>query len=188
MQLPEWSKIEEKFWGIGSRLSGGTDPSGRGIQRGRQAVLAEIPVAGEYLRAQFKRRVQSQPARLAAEPSVQIGLASLTKELGDTVLDPTTSRARCYPSVQCVRTPLGLQSRPAVRQRPWSRFSRGTDSPRRRIQRGRQNRSCRGFCRRRLSSRTAQSGGSFPTSQACRGIFCANQFGFTCEEFQRQSA
>ena len=64
--------------------------------------------------------------------------------------------------------PLGLQSHSAVRQRTGSPSSRGPDPPRRGIQRGRQTVPTEFFCCRRLSSRTEQTDGSFPTGQACR--------------------
>ena len=69
-----------------------------------------------YLRAQVEQRVQSQQARLAAESSVQIRLASPTRNLGDGALDPTDSRARCYLSVQYVRTvqPVGGSASPRL--------------------------------------------------------------------------
>ena len=68
----------------------------------------------------------------------------------------------------------------SVLQRHWSLE---TKNPARKT-----NRSYQGFCCRQLSSRTAHTEGSFPTGQACKGIFCADQIGFACEEFQRQNA
>ena len=79
--------------------------------------------------------------------------------------------------------PLGLQSLSAVRQRTRSRSSRGLDPPRRGTQRGRQtvltDIFATGDCLRAQPIRRA-------TGQACKGIFCADQIGFACEEFQRQ--
>ena len=83
---------------------------------------------------------------------------------------------------------IGSQSHSAARQRTGSRLSHGTDPQRRGIQRGRTDPSYRDSCYRRSSSPTARTKGSFTTGQACRGISCADQIGFACDEFQRQIA
>ena len=88
----------------GSRVSRDTDPPRRGIQRGRQTVPTEIPVTGDYLSAQAVRRGLSQSAKPARESPVPIRLASLAWNCGDRVHDPPGSRARCFSSVQGVRT------------------------------------------------------------------------------------
>ena len=56
----------------GSRISRGTHPLRRGIQRGRQTVPTEVLVAGDHLRTQPIRRSHSQPAKPAGESAVQI--------------------------------------------------------------------------------------------------------------------
>ena len=71
----------------------------------------------------------------------------------------------------------------AIRQRTGSRFSRSTDPLARKT-----DRSYRGSCCRRSSSRTAHTEGSFTTGQVCKGISCADQMGFAYEEFRRQNA
>ena len=68
----------------GSRFFRGTDPPRRGIQRGRQTVLAEILAAGDCLGAQPVRRGLSQLAKPAGESSVQIRLASLARGISET--------------------------------------------------------------------------------------------------------
>ena len=71
---------------------------------GRQTVLAEILVAGNYPHAQPVRRGLSQLARPTGEPSVQIRVASPARNFGDRMHDPPDSRARCFSSVQCAPT------------------------------------------------------------------------------------
>ena len=95
----------------GFRLFRSTHSPRRGSQRGKQTVLTEILVARDYLRAQPVRRRLSQPATPAGESSVRIRLAPPTRNLGDRVHDSPGSRARCFSSVQCVRT---AQSRGAL--------------------------------------------------------------------------
>ena len=85
----------------GSRFFRGTGPSRRGTQRGRQAAPTEIPVTGDYFRAQPVRRGLSQPAKPARESPVQIRLASPTRNVGDRVRDSPDSLAAL---VQSVRT------------------------------------------------------------------------------------
>ena len=74
------------------------------IPREEESSEGEIPVTGDYLRAQLVQRGLSQTAKPARESLVQIRLASHATDCGDRVHDLPGSRARCLSSVQCVRT------------------------------------------------------------------------------------
>ena len=88
-----------------SRISRGTHPPRRGIQRRRQTVPTAISATGDFLRAQpVTRGVFPQPAKPSRESTVQIRLASLAWGCRNRMRDPPNSRVRCLSSAQRVRT------------------------------------------------------------------------------------
>ena len=162
-------------------------PSGRGIQRGRQTVPAEIPVAGVYLRAQFKRRYSHNGPGLLRHllcRSDWLPLRGISETecliLPSRELAAIPRCSMCEPRLDSSPAPqydsdLGLGSPEALIPE--------TKNPARKT-----NRFYQGCCYRQLSLCTAHTEGSFPTGQACRRIFWADQTGFACREFQRQDA
>ena len=82
----------------GSRFSRGADPQDEESSEEDRPFLPRFLLQEIYLLAQLV------PAKPAGESSGQIRLASLARNFGDRVHDPPDSRARCFSSMQCVRT------------------------------------------------------------------------------------
>ena len=82
---------------------------------------------------------------------------------------------------------LGLKFRTAARKRTGYRTFGGTDFPRRGIQR-RTNRSNRDFSHGDYLRAQPVRRRSFTTSQAFKGIFCADQTGSACAGLRKQNA
>ena len=88
----------------GSRLSRGTDPQRRRIQRGRQTVPTEILFTGDHLRAQPVRRGSFTTDQACRGISCADQTPVACEEFRRQTADSPGSRARCLSSVQCVRT------------------------------------------------------------------------------------